>query len=289
MFIYELNEKSGGETFQKELASEENCVRRNEWFCTLNLNKQQSMSTLLDQFKSAVDMMHTGPVVTTAGPVAGFATTAQVPLVTTSNVMPQPVPQMANVSMIPVSTAVAPPAKSGNFLSKHWPVVVGVVIVLVSLVVVISLVIKNKTSGKRKKKGTEDDDDDDDMSTLNTRIHLRPQQQQSQIPRVPPMAPNIPITQDLRYTESPLRGAPLPINTRGAEATLQPTSGLSLPQPQASSQAQILPMPSPTITATGIPLQPTATLPTAVNPTVNATVAAVGNTVNSQDPNFTKL
>jgi len=264
------------------------------------------MATLLDQFKSAVDMMHTGVPQTYSVPYSQPVAQSQAPLA--------PVVPMAPQYVQPVSTAYQPlgaKPKSGNFLSKNWPIVLGVGIVLVSLVIVVSIVIKKKTGSKSKRRTGGDDDDDDDDDSLKPhipRVHPQFQQQQqqqqqqpTQYPKVLPVATTIPLqpilsesasrqqdTSDPRYTDTPIRGGLMPTNTRGAEGNLQPTPGvMSNMFTQQQQQSQILPLPPPTTNANGIPLQPQQvqqTPPSGLNPVV----ANVASTIPT-DPNFTRL
>lgn len=238
-----------------------------------------SSNTLLDQFKSAVDMMQQGgaqyvavPTAPQAAPMAAQMAAPYVPPVA------QYVPAAAVVAAAPA------PAKQ-NFLSKNWPIVLGVGLVLVATVVGISVVVKKNNNKKknaksgRRRHGDDDDEDDDErppqcpvMPLGRPHPQQQPMQQQQQVPRLPPVASQIPTAQDGRYSDgASLRGAPMAINTRGADSMMQPPaqSGLPLVQPQPQPQ-QPLPMPPP---------QQPPMLQQQQQPPPQA----------SSDPNFTKL
>jgi len=264
------------------------------------------MSTLLDQFKTAVDMMHSN------GAVGGvpLAATSQIPqlapLATQSLQGGGLPPQAAYYPAVASTYHPLPSAhasgKQGNFLSKNWPVILGIGILIIAGIVIASIVMKGKKGGsgkKSKRKGAEDDDDDDEE--LVPRVHGaiptqgQPLPRPPQIPVLQPVAQSIPTAQDMRYTDNnQIRGAPLPPNTRGAEPMLQPGAGggglvypgmlpgggMTQPTTQQPPPS-ILAMPPPTTTAGGLPLQPQ--VPNQGVPQVAAQPMATG------DPNFTKL
>jgi hypothetical protein len=200
--------------------------------------------------------------------------------------MQVPVVQLPLPNVPPVSTFM-PSSSNGvtkpdskNFLKKNWAIVLGAAILLGTLVSVFLLSKK-----KKNKKNKHDEDEDDDDLSLNVphlprssmRQPQQPQQQQN-VPRMPTVAASIPTgpVADMRYSDSTsLRGQVLPPNTRGAEQTSQP---MYPSQP-------VLPLPPPsTLAGSGIPLQPSAPLPSHPTASPQPTMASAPS-----DPNFTKL
>ncbi len=255
------------------------------------------MSSLLEQFRNAVDTMHTA-----VPAAAGMQPLASVPVqLAPVQLAPQPAMQPMSTAYQPLApSVVAAPAKPANFFSKHWMWLVGSAIVLAAAGVAAMMILKKRKAGaggksrggRRRKAG---DDEDDEEPSLHPRIPtLHPQyvqQQQQSMPRVPPIASNIPVAPDMRYTEAPLRGAPLPPNTRGAEMGLQPPPQPSMQYPHPQQQPQyptggVLPMPPPTVSPQGIPLaqQP----PMSAQPMVPQQQPQPGSQP-PQDPNFTRL
>lgn len=272
------------------------------------------MATLLDQFKNAVDMMHTVPqsAPTYTNPVAYQPQPMVQPSLPPTFVAapPQYLPAIQASS----APAVAQTVSDGKpfFAKKGFMVVAAIVIV--GLIVALVFVFKNKGGNKKKRSKGLEDDEEDDAAVLDPRLRGPQQQQQpgfqappggrpiTSIPTLQPIANNIPMaTPDMRYTEASLRGAMLPPNTRGADANMQPT-GMGahmlpqMPQQPASSQpGQILPLPGPTMQG-GIPLaQPMMPPQQPPMQPPMSTISQVAATMPQQqqqpsgDPNFTKL
>jgi hypothetical protein len=304
------------------------CVRHVRMICHDRPNKEfpflflepptKNMATLLDQFKNAVDMMHTAAPAPPANAYS-YAAPMAMPMAA-----PQAAPAAPSMMQVPMqynpavsAPNVAPIMNSGKpFFTKKW-VMLAIGIGVVALIVTVVLVFKKKSSTKKKgTKGVEDEDDDDDQ-VLDPRLRGQQQQQQQQpggfqappggrqimsIPTLQPIAPNMPNAADMRYTDASLRGGLLPPNTRGVDASMQPTGmGAQFQMPnmtqQPPQQAQpsggVLPMPPPTMGMQGnIPLaQPMQPQQQQQQPPMN-TISQVAATMPQQpsgDPNFTKL
>lgn len=251
------------------------------------------MSSLLEQFRNAVDTMHTA-----VPAAAGMQPLASVPVqLAPVSLAPQPALQPLSTAYQPLAPVAAAPAKPANFFAKHWMWLVGGAVVLAAAGVAAVMILKKRKAAagagggrRRKAKGGDEDDEEPNLHPRIPTLHPQyVQQQQQSMPRVPPIASSIPTAPDMRYTETPLRGAPLPPNTRGAEAGLQPPPQPSMQYPHPQQQPQyptggVLPMPPPTVSPQGIPLAQQPQQPMTAQP-----MTAPSSQSPPQDPNFTRL
>lgn len=248
------------------------------------------MASLLDQFKSAVDMLNGGSMGVTTGNGGGQS----------FQVAPQlQQPQMAQLAQlaplqqqfVPPLTQLAPLQQqlaqpqvaslqqqgtvTSNGGSKKWPLIIGVVVLVVVGGIVVAMMLK-----KKKKKDSHDNlDDEDDLPPTsfgrgnNTGHQMEPttlarrEGRNQQIPvQYPQQQQHRPIQPqnyaDARYNNpQSLRDGSSQNYNRGAETSMQGSGQIPIATlPPLTQQQQPMPMPQP---------QPQQLAP--------------------QDPNFTKL